>query len=175
MLKKARGLAFIEWVIIIGVAGILAALLIPNANTAIQKSKQKGTMLAMQEISVAIVEYIDDHGTAPLQDGVYTVKSAFYTALCPDYVKSLPVEDHWGNGLRIYCGSCIDGEYGISESDANDFLIVSYGRYKEPENFSFDPKKPKAGLFVNKSMSDFENDLLLHNGAWIRVPKSRVK
>ena len=56
MLKKERGFELTELLAIVAILGILAALLIPNAITAIQKAKQKSTMNNIAVISTVIIK-----------------------------------------------------------------------------------------------------------------------
>ncbi len=93
MLKKERGFTLIELLIVVAIIGILAALLIPNAITAIQKAKLTSTMKEIKVISTAIADYVTDNGSAPAQDGTYDNSSAFYTALSSFYVKVIPLTD----------------------------------------------------------------------------------
>jgi len=58
MLKKVRGFELTELLAIVAILGILAALLIPNVVTVIQKSKQKNTMKNIAVISITIIEKI---------------------------------------------------------------------------------------------------------------------
>ena len=58
MLKKARGFELTELFAIVAILGILAALLIPNIVTTIQKSKQKNTMKDIIVISTGVIEKI---------------------------------------------------------------------------------------------------------------------
>ncbi len=83
MLKKVRGVTLIELLIVVALLGILAALLIPNAITAIQKAKQKSTMKDIVVISTAVTDFVTDNGVTPTQDGTYTASAAFYTGLSP--------------------------------------------------------------------------------------------
>lgn len=170
MKKTIRGFSLIELLITIATIGILAAMFVPNALTAIHKSKQKSTMRDIRTIAVAITDYVTDSGSAPAQDGTYDGSSAFYNAMSPFYVKTLPLNDKWGAGYRVWCGSAA-AEYGISDSLSDDFLVASFGRDKTQESFVFDEGALGAGLFQVSSLSDFDKDLIMWNGIWIRYPR----
>ena len=58
MLKKARGFELTELLAMVAILGILAALIIPNVVSAMQKSKQKNTLKDITVISTAVIEKI---------------------------------------------------------------------------------------------------------------------
>ncbi len=177
MLKNTKGFTLIELLIVVAIIGILAALLIPNAITAIQKSKQKGTMKDIVTIATACADYITDNGAfANAKNGALVDNDAFIQDLAPFYVKIVPVNDQWGQPLNIYTGS--NGTTrGIDEDDLgeDDFLIDSYGRDKATDGWAYDETTPTAGMYIINSMDDFKNDLVNWSGSWIRAPRTAVE
>jgi prepilin-type N-terminal cleavage/methylation domain-containing protein len=171
MEKKIKGFTLIELLISVAIIGLLAGMFVPNALTAIHKSKQRSTMRDIRIIAIAIADYVTDNGRAPTQDGTYDGSSAFYYLITPFYAKALPLNDEWGNGYRVWCGSAVS-EYGISGAFSDDFLVASFGRDKTQESFVFDKSSFGAGLFQVSSLSDFDKDLIMWNGVWIRYPRA---
>jgi len=141
-----------------------------------QKDRQLKSMKAIEHINLAISDYVTDHGVPPEQAGIYDKQSSFYKALCPFYIKILRIKDNWGNNFRIYSGKACNGVYGgLKDCTEKDFIVVSFGRDGKKENWKYDPKNPGAGIYELKSLDEFDRDLVMLNGTWVRAPKDKKR
>ena len=140
------------------------------------QGKKLQSMRDVTFINQAMTDYMTDHGVPPKQAGTYTKGSEFNEALSPFYIKVLPISDGWEGNYRVYSGKAGNGVYdGIEGCTDKDIVIVSYGRDGKKENWTYNPKKPEAGLYELKSDKDYDKDLVIWNGNWIRVPKIAKK
>lgn len=130
----------------------------------------KQAMKDIVHISIALADYCVDNNKAPEHSGFLEIGDSFYKALVPFYIKNPPTADPWGNKYLVYCGAACDGVYGISNSLIDDFLVASYGKDGEKENWAYNDLNPESGFI---SLSQFNSccDIVMHNGNWIRIPR----
>ena len=143
-----------------------------DESEATDQTKQLNSMRDVTFINQATTAYMTDFGIPPEQSGTYTRGGEFNEALSPFYIRDLPISDGWEGNYRVYSGTAGNGVYeGIEGCTEKDIIIVSYGRDGKKENWTYNPKKPEAGLYELKSDNDYDKDLVIWNGNWIRAPK----
>lgn len=142
----------------------------------VEKDKQLISMKDIATINVAISNYVTDFGVPPKQAGTYDRAGGFDKTLSPFYIKILPVKDGWGNGFLVYSGKACNGVYeGIKGCKNKDYMIISFGRDGKKESWKYNNKNPDSGIYELKSDKDYDRDLIMLNGKWIRAPRARKK
>jgi hypothetical protein len=143
-----------------------------ETSEATDQMKQLNSMRRVTYVNQAMTDYMTDFGVPPKQSGTYPRGGKFEKTLSPFYIKTLPISDDWESNYRIYSGKAGNGVYdGIEGCTDKDIIIVSYGRDGKKENWKYDPKNPEAGLYELKSDKDYDKDLVIWNGTWIRAPQ----
>ena len=171
--KKGSHTGLIVALVIVGglmLLGIISAITIPNLLAVKQKANVKNTRKDMSTITTALMDYLVDNAALPVQAGRIELGSEIIAKLSPFYIKMLPTKDAWGNDFLVYCGEACNGQYGLSGCRTDDFLVISLGKDRVTENWDYDPANPGVGLFSISGSKDYDKDLVMFNGDWIRAP-----
>lgn len=136
--------------VLIAIIGILAAIAIPNLLTAMQRSKQKRTMVDIRSLATAVELYATDNNEYP--------KSV--DLISPKYLKVIPRFDGWGHPFKYECvaddtGKCTRYVIGSGAKD---------GRFEGGGLRDAVPQTPRA-------TANFDCDIIFSNGDFMEYPE----
>ncbi|HYI12682.1 MAG TPA: type II secretion system protein GspG [Thermoanaerobaculia bacterium] len=132
--------------VLIAIAGILAAIAIPNFLTAAERAKQKRTAADIRTIATALEAYAMAKGSYPAGN-----IGDLQGALVPEYTNNLPRLDGWAHELRY-------------EQQGERYAIGSAGK-----DGTFD--RSSLLEYTNGTTENHDCDIVFANGTFVQYPQ----
>jgi type II secretion system protein G len=160
--RRQKGFTLLELLVVVAIIGIIASIAIPNLLVAMQRAKQRRTMVDIRNMATAWESRNSEasrYNAAGQANGVEGADQAISAAnlqsmLEPTYIRVVPKIDGWGMAYQMYANKA----YGAA-AKANVYAILSGGKDLV---ISADPT---TGPFTN-----FDCDIVYSNGVFLSYP-----
>lgn len=139
---------------LIAMAGIVAAIAIPNLLTAMERSKQKRTMADMRSLATAAEAFATDKNYYPPGNSAADLQSI----LSPEYIRTVPVKDGWGQSIRYECWS-------DTGTQCTNYAFGSGGK-----DMRFDQESLRT--YTKAQTSNFDCDIIFGDGEFVQYPEN---
>jgi general secretion pathway protein G len=143
--RTAAGFTLIELLIVVAIIGIVAAVAIPNLVSALDKGRQKRTMVDLRNIGSAISAYSVDNDFYPSATNLTQLAASIE----PTYIRKIPRHDAWGH-LFIY------------STDPSNYTVGSAGK---------DGGTVVTLIGSGGVTDDFNADIVYVNGTFVQWPE----
>jgi len=108
-----RGFTLVELLIVVAIVGLLSSIAVVNLLNAVDKAKQKRTMMDMHTIGAAVEAYGTDNARYPLGIANWP---ALRAQINPHFMKEPPGEDGWQHAWEV------------GTTTGNDYTLASTGK-----------------------------------------------
>jgi type II secretion system protein G len=145
MRERPGGFTLIELLVAVAIIGIVAAIAIPALNSAIQRARQKRTMVELRAVATAVSSYATDFGFVPrLASGDVGSLTGY---LVPTYVRTLPSADAWHTPI-------------LYQSEGLDYTVRSLGSDGVAQ-----------GSLTPGPTAHFADDIVMSDGVFVQWPE----
>ncbi len=144
--RTQAGFTLIELLIVIAIIGLIAAIAIPNLQSALNKARQGRTLADMRAIGSALETYSVDNYVYP--KSLSNADAAALTPFLSRYLRSVPPKDGWNNPWHI-----------DTNSTGTVYTVTSFGA------------DGASGTSSGGPTTDFNCDIIYTHNAFYQYPQ----